>query len=116
MLAFGAVVRVRATPETKRAGIAGRTGMVTGFTTPSVTRVEVIGSVKDDHAIAVYFGDDADVRWFSSDLLEFVSHGAGQEVTVDGVNKKMIRNADGTWREEYFDNPRKGAKPWWRFW
>lgn len=113
---FGDTVRVRETSHTKGLGLAGLTGSVSGFTTPSATGIAMIGDLADDHAIAVHFDDrDADL-WFHEDLLEFVDHGAGTVVTVDGVNKRFVRNADGSWREEYFDNPRKGSKAWWRFW
>ena len=52
-ISFGDKVRLRATPATESRGIAGRTGIVHGFTTPSQTGVEVIGDFADDYAIAV---------------------------------------------------------------
>jgi len=49
-------IRVRATRHTEQEGIAGKTGIVHGFTTPSQTGVEVIGDSTDDYAIAVIRG------------------------------------------------------------
>ncbi len=116
LISFGDTVRVRASDETTRLGLAGRQGSVTGETTPSVTMVPVVGALQSDYAIAVHFDDGRDDVWFVPRLLEFVDHGAGATITIDGVDMKMIRNADGSWREEPFDNPRKAQKPWWRFW
>ena len=116
IISFGDTVRVRASEETVRLGLAGREGSVTGETTPSVTGLPVIGVLQSDYALAVHFGDGRDAVWFTPELLEFVDHAAGATITIDGVNVKIIRNADGSWREEPFDNPRKRQKRWWRFW
>ncbi|MGQ0456530.1 MAG: hypothetical protein ACT4OU_05655 [Hyphomicrobium sp.] len=113
---FADTVRVRETTETQGLGLAGLTGSVRGFTTPSVTGIAMIGDPADDYAIAVHIDDRDEDYWFHRDLLELVDHGPGSVITVDGVNKRFIRNADGSWSEEYFDNPRKGPKQWWRFW
>ena len=50
---FGDNVVIRSTRETEAAGVAGRTGSVTGFTTPSVTGVEVVGGTAEDYALGV---------------------------------------------------------------
>lgn len=115
-IGFADRVRIRATPETERLGLARAEGRVHGETTPSITSVPVIGVADEDVAIAVHIEGRADDVWVAPALLEFIDHGEGATVTVDGVNVRAIRNADGSWREEPFDNPRKLPKPWWRFW
>lgn len=115
-ISFGDTVRVRASEETIKLELAGREGGVTGVTMPSVTGLPVIGSLASDYALAVHFEDGREVVWFAPELLEFVDHGAGNTIMLDGVDVKIIRNPDGSWREEPFDNPRKARKPWWRFW
>ena len=49
-----------------------------GFTTPSVTGVEVVGPAGQELAYNIHFeaGHDA---WFASALVELVDHGAGTE-------------------------------------
>ncbi|MFN0219347.1 MAG: hypothetical protein ACKVP4_11090 [Hyphomicrobium sp.] len=116
MIDFGDTVRVRANFETRDLGLAGLTGRVMGFTTPSVTGVRMIGDLADDHAIAVHIDKRDANLWFHEDLLEVLDRGAGTVCMVDGVNMRAVRNADGSWREEPFDNPRKSARAWWRFW
>ena len=98
-VSFGDNVRVIATPDTERLGLAGLSGQVYGHTTPSVTDVDVIGDLTDDFAINVHIEErDADF-WFVPELLEFVDHAAGTEITLDGVPKKWTRSADGGWDE-----------------
>ncbi len=121
---FGDNVRIRSTPETERLSLAGRQGTVSGFTTPSVTGVEVIGSPPEDYALAVMF-EDAPVQdaWFAADLVEFIDHAPGTEIRVGNI--KAVRNADGTWNETTIDGapierrsqpPKKTRKRWWEFW
>lgn len=111
---FGDNVRIRSAPETESTGLAGLKGQVYGQTTPSVTGVEVIGALSSDYAINVFFADRDESFWFAPSLVEFVDHGPGTEVTIDGVAKKWIRTETGDWKEESTENKR--AKPWWRFW
>jgi hypothetical protein len=54
LAAFGDTVRVKKTPHTTEAGIAGLEGTVYGFTTPSVTGIAAIGPLADDFAINVH--------------------------------------------------------------
>ena len=110
---FGDNVRVRATPETEAAGVAGLSGQVFGETTPSVTAVEVIGDPEHDHAINVHFEDLNHAYWFAPHLLEVVDHGPGTEIRLDGVDKRWTRAAEGEWIEE---STVKAKRPWWRFW
>src|SRR5262245_21719987 len=94
---FADHVRIRECPETDAAGVALLEGEVDGFTTPSVTGVEVIGGAPDDYAIAVSLQLSGACLWFRPDLVEFLDHNAGAEVVVGNV--KAIRQADGTWAE-----------------
>jgi hypothetical protein len=97
---FGDNVRIRATDETVARGLAGRCGPVWGETTPSATGVAVIGTLRGDYAVNVHF-DDLDAEfWFAPELLEFLDHGAGTEVTVEGVDGKMVRRSDGGWAHQ----------------
>jgi hypothetical protein len=98
-ITFGDNVRVVVTPETETMGLAGLKGSVYGHTTPSLNNVEVIGDLTDDFAINVHFDERGESLWFVPQLLEFVDHGAGTEITLDGVPKKWTRNADGGWDE-----------------
>ena len=88
-------VRIRVTPATEAAGVAGRIGNVAGFTTPSMTGVEVIGEVKEDLAFSVMFENPQIQLWFAPELLEFVDHAPGQEIEIGKT--KLIRRADGGW-------------------
>jgi hypothetical protein len=88
-------VRIRVTPTTEAAGVAGRIGNVAGFTTPSETGVEVIGEVKDDLAFSVIFENPHAQLWFARELLEFVDHAPGLEVQIGDT--RLIRRADGGW-------------------
>jgi hypothetical protein len=90
-------VRIRVTPKTEAAGVAGRIGNIAGFTIPSQTGVEVIGEVKDDLAFSVIFEKPHAQLWFARELLEFVDHAAGLEVQIG--DKRLIRRADGGWDE-----------------
>ena len=53
-ISFGDNVRVRDVPATQAMDLAGLTGNVHGETTPSLTKVEVIGDLKEDYAINVF--------------------------------------------------------------
>ena len=114
---FGDNVRIKETAETTAAGFAGKQGSVTGETTPSVMKVEVIGKLQSDYAIAVMFKDGQEKSaWFSPDLLEFVDHGAGTEIVIGDY--KAVRKSDGTWAETKGGKPvgSSSKKPWWKFW
>jgi hypothetical protein len=115
-ISFGDTVRVIATGVTTNAGYADRVGTVSGETTPSVTGVEVIGDVESDYAINVYFKETHASVWFDPRLLQFVDHGAGQEITIAGVEKKWVRNDDGEWIEHPTGTRSGSERPWWKFW
>jgi hypothetical protein len=109
-LSFGDNVRIRSTPETESRGIEGLRGQIFGETTPSVTGVEAIGTLRTDYAINVYFADRKDSVWLSPDLVEFIDHAPGSEIALQGVPKKWVRTTSGEWVEEIT------PKPWWKFW
>jgi hypothetical protein len=90
-------VRIRVTPQTQAAGVAGRIGNVAGFTKPSYSRVEVIGEVKDDLAFSVIFENPHAQLWFAPELLEFVDHAPGLDIQIG--KKRLVRRADGGWDE-----------------
>jgi len=98
-ISFGDNVRVREFPATQEAGLAGLIGNVHGETTPSVTNVKVIGELKEDYAANVYFEERQEGFWFTPDLLEFVDHAPGAEITLKGVDKKWVRTESGEWEE-----------------
>ena len=112
-ISFGDRVRVRATPPSERAGVAGLVGQVYGETTPSMTLVEVIGELSSDYAINVYFEERGSSSWFAPELLEFVDHAPGTEITLRGVQKRWVRSAEGEWLEESMEGPSATAD-WWK--
>lgn len=71
---FGDLVRIVSTPETERAGIAGRVGRVRGETQPSASGVAVIGrvGVADDFALQVQLDGRSESHWVTLDLVEFI--------------------------------------------
>jgi hypothetical protein len=82
---FGDLVRVVSTPETERAGIAGRTGRVRGETQPSASGVEVIrrDGVADDFALEVELDGGHERRWLTLDLVEFLDPRSGSATRVE---------------------------------
>lgn len=117
---FGDNVRVKESPETRALGIAGRLGSVCGFTTPSITNVDVVGSRTEDLAYSVNIEELNQQFWLAPDLIEFVDHGEGVEMRLDGVPMTWRREADGSWTEHPDSPTTSGSstvnKPWWRFW
>ncbi len=96
MADFGDRVRARRSAETEGAGLAGREGTVHGFTTPSVTGVDVVGGAPDDHAINVVFDDRPGDCWVRPDLLDVIDRNAGATLRIGDV--ELVRQADGTWQ------------------
>ena len=89
-------VRVRSTPATVAAGIADRTGVVHGWTTPSLGYADdVIGDPVDDRAFNVKIDGSTDSFWLAGELVEYVDHGPGMTAVVGGTT--LIRQADGSW-------------------
>lgn len=83
---FGARAKVMATAETEAAGIAGWIGTVFGQTTPSLSKVSVLGVPHNDFAINLNFGKPSESYWFAEHLLELVE--APPEMRVDIDPKK----------------------------
>ena len=108
---FGDNVRIRVTAETEAAGVAGLVGQVYGETTPSLVAVEVLGQPSEDIALNVFLSSRKEACWLAPDLVEFIDHSPGAEITLEGVPKKWIREASGEWREESSTKRR-----WWEFW
>lgn len=98
-ICYGDNVRIRRTPETERLGIADTIGNVYGETTPSESHVEVIGELRSDYALNVYFDSLQKSYWFAPGMLEFVDHAPGTEVHVHGSPFKSVRQRDGTWKD-----------------
>lgn len=94
---FGDNVRIRVTPETEAAGVAGLHGQVYGETTPSVTQVEVIGRPTSDYALNVHFEDRNAGLWFAPELVQLIDHAPGTEIRVGNVH--IVRQPDGKWVE-----------------
>ena len=116
-ISFGDTVRVRSVPLTEELGLAHLVGKVFGFTTPSVTGVEVIGSIEGDSAVNVFFDARKVGFWFAPNLLEFVDHGQGAEIRLRGVPKKWVRASTGEWVEsDLSGGSTPDSKPWWKFW
>jgi hypothetical protein len=99
MADFADRVRIRASEETERLGLAGREGQVFGWTTPSVTGVSVIGSTMEDYAVNVHFDDLDEGFWFSDDLIEMINHGEGTVISLEGQETECVRLEDGEWQE-----------------
>jgi hypothetical protein len=95
-IAFGDKVRVRASHRTEKDGIAGRIGIVHGFTTPSQTGVEVVGECTDDYAIAVMIEGKSSAIWVDESLLELIDHQPGTVVQIG--SRRLIRDQQGEWR------------------
>jgi hypothetical protein len=90
-------VEIVSSPETIGAGYAGKTGICYGFTTPSVTGVQVIGDEGDDRALNVGF-DNGTSAWFHPSLIGFVDVNAGQVAMVG--DKRFVRAPSGDWTED----------------
>lgn len=118
---FGDNVRVRDTEDTRALGFAGLTGRVFGETTPSVSKVEVIGTPRKDFALNVHLSERDQAFWFAADLLEFIDHAPGTEIRIG--KSKLVREHGGGWRPAptgaSAEDEQKSAtkkKSWWRFW
>jgi hypothetical protein len=111
---FGDRVRIRPAPETEAAAIAGRSGIVYGITTVSVTGVEVIGTATDDVALNVVVDESNQSVWLAPGLVEFLGHDPGAAVTLQGVPKKWTRDTSGNWVESSRPLPAKEWSSWLR--
>jgi len=94
---FADNVRIRSAPETEAAGIAGLEGEVFGWTTPSVTGVDVVGDAPDDFAINVFIAEKNEVFWLRPELIELVDIGVGTTMTVGGLS--FVKTEAGEWEQ-----------------
>ena len=90
-------VRIRATAETEQLGIAGRMALVHGWTTPSVTEVQVVGIAKD-RALSVQVEGRDEPILIDPNLVEFVDHTTGLRAKVG--DRSCTRGANGEWIED----------------
>jgi hypothetical protein len=104
---FGDRVRIKESPETLSARVAGLEGDVYGFTTPSVTGVEVIGGAPDDYALNVSLPDRDAELWFRPDLVELLHHNPGTVMQVGDV--QAVRQPDGSWLETSVSQESRGG-------
>lgn len=110
-ISFGDTVRIRATRETRRLGIAGKTGSVYGETRAKPERDEIIGESSASFVFQVYMPDRNDMFWMVPELLEFVDHNPGMEIRLNGREKGWIRQDSGEW--EALEPPR--SRRWLRW-
>ena len=99
-LAFADRVRIRETSDTSESKVAGRVGEIHGFTMPSASGVSVIGSSSHDVALGVYFDELKQALWFAPELLEFVDHGAGTTIWVQGSEVEWVKTERGDWVQQ----------------
>ena len=99
-LSFADRVRVRNSDDTATRSLAGKVGEIHGFTMPSASGVEVIGSSSRDVALGVYFDDLKEALWFAPELLEFVDHGEGTRIRVQGSDVEWVKTERGDWVQE----------------
>jgi hypothetical protein len=109
---FGDRVKIRTAAETEAAGIAGRSGVVYGTTTVSVTGVEIIGSPTDDVALNIAIDESEETVWLAPSLVEFIDHNAGATITLDGVPNEWTRDVSGNWIESTRRIPPKDLVQW----
>jgi hypothetical protein len=86
-ISFGDKVQVMSTPDTTKRGLAHRTGHIYGETTPSVTNIEVIGTLTQDYALNVHIEELDESFWFAAELIELIDHAPGTEIRLHGVPK-----------------------------
>ena len=109
-LRFGDIVRIRQTPETLQAEIAGLVGTMYGFTTPSVTGVATVGALADDLALNVHVDSLGQAFWLDPSDIELVERPETLEFSVAGKTIQVTQR-DGEFKEEIIS-----PRPWWRFW
>jgi hypothetical protein len=117
-ISFGVHVRIIETDETGQGGWARLIGYCTGFTTPSITGVEVIGGPADQAFHVQFDGDSIPDAWFHPGLVEYVDQAPGTEITI-GV-ARFVREPTGEWRRMEAGLSPAPRRRWWkqgtRFW
>ena len=122
---FGNKVKIKSSPETIEKGLAGKTGVVYGETTPSMMDFDIIGTPNEDYALNVHFEDLNEGYWFDPELIEHLDNGEGTVITLEGVDKKWTKGSGGEWMEEDTTAPQNDSKStekeslprkkWWHF-
>ena len=111
-ISFGDNVRIIDTDETRQGGWAGLTGSCMGFTTPSITGVEVVGGPADQ-ALHVQFDSDSIANaWFHPDLVEYVDYAPGTEITIGDT--RLVREPTGEWRHIEAGSSPQPHRRWWK--
>ncbi len=92
---LGDHVRILVDPATAQGGWTGREGTCSGFTTPSLNGVNVIGDPETDLGINVSF-DNGEAAVFAPHLVKFIDHASVTTITVG--DKRMSRDIHGNWK------------------
>lgn len=92
-------VRIKLSEETERLRLAGLEGHIYGWTTPSVTGVDVIGAQDDYIAVNVFIEKLDEDFWFAKDLVEVLGPEVGAVFSLDASENEYVRLADGSWKE-----------------
>jgi len=110
-ISMGDRVRIIDTAETRQGGWAGLAGDCWGVTTPSITQVKVIGGPADQ-AFHIHFDSDSIAdAWFHPDLVDYIDHAPGTEITVAGA--RLVREPTGEWRRMEADPSSPRDRRWW---
>jgi hypothetical protein len=99
-LSFADRVRIRDAPETVARRLAGRVGEIHGFTMPATSGVDVIGASAHEVALGVYFDELKEALWFAPELLDFVDHGEGTTIRVQGSDVEWVKTERGDWLQQ----------------
>ncbi|MBP1641461.1 MAG: hypothetical protein H6Q03_130 [Acidobacteria bacterium] len=99
-LSFADRVRIRNAPETVARRLAGRVGEIHGFTMPASSGVDVIGASAHEVALGVYFDELKEALWFAPELLDFVDHGEGTTIRVQGSDVEWVKTERGDWLQQ----------------
>jgi hypothetical protein len=94
---LGSRARICTHPVTDKLDLAGRVGVIHGWTTPSSTGVKVVGEPIEDFAIAVYFEELCEEYWFDEGLLEILDNGAGTFISIGDSELEYVLTESGEW-------------------
>jgi hypothetical protein len=97
-ISFGDHVLILRTEETEALGYGDQQGTCWGFTTPSITSVEVVGSDGSDgsdFAYNIHFEGELEDGWFAPQLVRFLDHAPGTEMKIG--ERGFVRRDDGEW-------------------
>ena len=107
IIEFGDYVKFVDNEKTRAAGVALKEGVCVGFTTPSVSNIEIIGDIEIDYAICVELKDNSEIIWATQNLLEFIGYGEGQVMEIGNI--RVTRRSDGNWKEEIIDASKENS-------